>query len=143
MWIIIVGLVFSGLIVIWHHSEFYRSHKNNSGGIINCDGFMREFCYRVDKSKAEIWTLLISNNTYTATKYRFNGEQGIITFYSELPDGYLDISYVIKIAEYEGYSLMKVTQFDHMWTQNKYAWLQNEFWRQKLDAMPVAYMREI
>lgn len=142
MWIFI--LVFFVLIlplILTHNYELYRRHKDNSNGIVNHSANMREFCYWVDKSEEEIRMSLSCHNVPTATKYRFNSAEGIITFFSELPDGYVDIFYGIHTSECEGGTLLEVVQLDHFWEKNKYALLQNEFWKQKLGAIPLPYMR--
>lgn len=132
-------LVFFWGIVCLCFINLYREHKKYSNGIVNYDPTRRIFCYRVEKTRAEVWNSLQKNNRYTAVKYRFNCETGIITFYSELPDGYSDVSYQIEAVEKEGYSVLFVTQFDHFFERTKYGWLQNEFWSQKLDAVPIPY----
>ena len=140
MWIVVIMFLAVVIpIVVSHHLEFYRSHKNYSNGIANHDTNFREFVYRVDKSSDEIWQSLKCSNTYTATKYRFNEPDNTIVFYSELPDGYLDITYGIYVFEHEGYCILKVVQRNHFWEKNKYTLLQNEFWNQLLGAMPIPY----
>lgn len=141
--VIFVFIVLVYLVLFSHFTEWYRTHKHYARGVINHDSGMTQFCYRVDKSESEIREALQRRDVYTATKYRFDAAQNIITFYSELPDGYLDISYLIQMAPRDGYTILVVTQLSSPLRKNKFAWLQNEFWHQKLEAAPIAYTKEI
>ena len=136
-----VVLIF--LVLLSHFTEWYRNHKHYARGIINHDSDMRQFCYRVGKSEAEIREALQRRDVYTATKYRFDAARSVITFYSELPDGYLDTSYLVQTAQREEYTILVVTQLGSVLKKNKFIWLQNEFWHQKLEAAPIAYTKEI
>lgn len=142
MWYLAIFLVIIWGFVGLYFVDLYRNQKNYSNDIVNYDSARREFCYRVEKNRTEIWKTLEKHDRYTATKYRFNSETGIITFYSELPDGYLDVSYRIEITEKAGYSVLWVVQFDRFYERTKYGWLQNEFCSQKLDAVPIPYEKD-
>ena len=141
MWIVVI--IFLALVtpmVIAHEKERYQSYKKHSNGIMNHNANFREFVYKVNKSSDEIWRTLKLHNTHTSIKYRFHEDNQTIVFYSELPDGYLDITYSIYVFEHEGYSILKVVQENHLLEKNKYALLQNEFWYQLLGATPTPYI---
>ena len=141
MWIAVV--IFLALVipmVIAHEKERYQSHKKYSNGIMNHDASFRQFVYKTDKSSDEIWDTLKRHNIHTSIKYRFNDSNQTIVFYSELPDGYLDMTYRIYVLEHDGYNILKVVQENHFLEKNKYALLQNEFWYQLLGATPTPYI---
>ena len=141
MWIVVI--IFLALvipIVIAHENEHYQSYQTHSNGIMNHDASFRQFVYKTDKSSNEIWNTLKLHNIHTKIKYRFNETNHTIVFYSELPDGYLDITYRIYVFEHEGYSILKVVQENHFLEKNKFSLLQNEFWFQLLGATPIPYV---
>ena len=139
MWFLcILFLLFFGLVIL-QSADLYRENEAYSNGVVNHDSSRRMFCYRVNKSKAEIWEVLKRNDRYTDIKYRFDFERSVITFYSRLPDGFLDTSYRIDIKEMSAYSLLRVVQIDRFYERTKYCWLQNAFWSHMLDAVPVPY----
>ena len=141
MWI--VAIIFLALVipmVIAHEKERYQSYKKHSNGVMNHDASLRQFVYKTDKSSDEIWDTLKLHKIHTTVKYRFNDANQTIVFYSELPDGYLDITYRIYVFEHEGYNILKVVQDNHFLEKNKYALLQNEFWYQLLGATPTPYI---
>ena len=143
MWIVVI--IFLALvipIVIAHGKERYESYKNYSTGVMNHDASFRQFVYKTDKSGNEIWDTLKLHNIHTSIKYRFNDANKTIVFYSELPDGYLDIAYRVYVFEHEGYTILKVVQENHFLEKNKYALLQNEFWCQLLGATPIPYIQQ-
>lgn len=51
-------------------------------------------------------------------------------------------SYRIKVKEKAGYSVLWVVRFDRFYERTKYGWLQNAFWSQKLDAVPIPYEKD-
>lgn len=143
MWIMV--LIFLAImipIIIFHDAQRCGSHKNYSRGVMNHDAGFREFFYRVDKSGEEIWRALKCHNIHTPVKYRISEADSAITFYSELPDGYLDITYGISIFEHEGYSILKIGQQNHLLEKNKFALLQNEFWHKTVEAVPISYIQQ-
>ncbi len=126
-------------VVIVHEKERYQSYQKHSNGIVNHDASFRQFVYKTHKSSDEIWDTLKLHQIHTSVKYRFNDANQTIVFYSELPDGYLDMTYRIYVLEHEGYNILKVVQENHFLEKNKYALLQNEFWCQLLGATPIPY----
>lgn len=137
--IVIIFLALTAFLVVAHEKERYQSYKKHSNGILNHDAGFRRFVYKTDKSADEIWNTLKRPNIHTPIKYSFHDDDRTIVFYSELPDGYLDITYRLYVSEYEGYSILEVVQADHLLEKNKYALLQNEFWCKRLDATPIPY----
>lgn len=140
MWItVILFVALLILIVIAPEKERYQSYKKYDRGVMNHDAAFRQFVYRTDKSADEIQDILLSHNVHTSIKYRFHDWDQTIIFYSQLPDGHVDIAYRIYVAAYDGYSILKVVQVNHFLEKNRYALLQNEFWYQLLGAMPIPY----
>ena len=139
MWFVVVFLAFVIPMALFHDIELYRSYKKYTNNIINHDASFQEFIYKVDKCANEIWRLLREQTIHTSTKYRFNEAEHTITFYSELPDGSLDVTYLIYVSEYDGYSILKIVQTNRFLEKKKYAYLQNEFWSQLLEAVPIPY----
>ena len=129
-------------VIIFHEKERYQSYRKHSNGILNHDGGFHRFVYKTGKSADEIWATLKRPNIHTPMKYRFYDADRTIVFYSELPDGYLDITYRLYVSEYDGYSILEVVQADHLLEKNKYALLQNEFWCKRLGATPIPYSRQ-
>ena len=141
MWIVVI--LFLALvipIVIAHEKERWQSYKKHSGGVVNHDAGLREFLYKTDKSGDEIWDILKLHTVHTPIKYRVDDASQRIVFYSELPDGYLDMTYRICVFEHEEYNILKVAQENHFLEKNKFALLQNEFWHQLLGATPIPYV---
>jgi len=138
----IAAIIFLALVipmVIAHEKELYQSYKKHTNGVINHDAGFRQFLYKTDKRSDEIWDTLKRHNIHTTIKYRFDDANQTIVFYSELPDGYLDITYRIYVFEHGEYSILKVVQENRFLEKNKYAFLQNEFWYQVLGAAPIPY----
>ena len=129
-------------VIIFHEKERYQSYRKHSNGILNHDAGFHRFVYKTGKSADEIWATLKRPNIHTPMKYRFYDADRTIVFYSELPDGYLDITYRLYVSEYDGYSILEVVQADHLLEKNKYALLQNEFWCKRLGATPIPYSRQ-
>lgn len=116
-----------------------RQHKTSSVSTTNHAGNMREFHYRIEKSIEEIWGLLEMENVLDPLRYRLDAALHIITFHSDLPDGSLDIAYRIHLEQHDGHTILKVVQVNHLLEKNKFAWLQNDFWMKKLDAVPIPF----
>ena len=142
VFVVIIFLALIIPVIIYHEKERYQSYRKHSNGILNHDAGFRRFVYKIDKSADEIWAALKRPNIHTPMKYRFHDADRTIVFYSELPDGYLDITYRLYVSEYDGYSILEVVQVDHLLEKNKYALLQNEFWCKRLGATPIPYSRQ-
>lgn len=130
-------------IVILYEWELLKKHKSSSKGVINHDFSRMEFCYKVEKSEAEIWEALAHYNISEVLRYRVDNEQRCITFYHELPVGCPHTSYDIYMKEYEEYTVLKVVQVAPWIVYNEYSMFQNRFWSQKLGAVPIPYVNKI
>ena len=140
MWIVVIFFLALVIpIIIMSEKEYHQSYKKYSNGVMNHDASFRQFIYRTDKSGDEIWDILKLHNIHTSIKYRFNDANQTIVFYSELPDGYVDITYRIYVFERVGYNILKVVQDNFFLEKNKYSLLMNEFWYQLLGATPMPY----
>ncbi len=117
----------------------------------NGDGTGQIFTYIVRKSEAEILSELESGCRYTDMKYRWDAARREITLHEALPNGSPEVCYALAfLPQAEGTALC-VRQVSHLRSVrgapgheyrqggNRYAWLQNEFWRQKLEAEPMMY----
>lgn len=136
---LLVILAVVGIVIFGSERDMVQRYRAASGGVVNHDGAMRSFFYHVPLSEEEIRQLLLRDRRYTTVKYRYDDAQRIITLFSELPDGSPDTSYRLTFAERKDGILLKVTQIDRMWEKQRFSLLMNEFWKQKLDAKPVAY----
>lgn len=142
MWIaIIVFLAIVVPVVFFHAKQANQSHKNFSNGIINYNAGLSEFVYEIDKTSDEIWRNLNSHDASSLLKYRFNEADRTIVFYPELPDGSADITYRISFIEHKGHNILKVTEETHLFSKNRFALYQNEFWYKALGAIPYPYMQ--
>lgn len=142
MWIvIIVFLAILVPVVFFHAKQANQSHKNFSNGIMNYNAGLSEFVYETDKSIDEIWHILNSHDVSSPLKYRFNEANCTIVFYPELPDGSADITYRISFIEHKGHNILKVTEETHLFSKNRLALFQNEFWYKTIGAIPYPYMQ--
>lgn len=140
--IIIIGIILFTLIgfsiPLLYSYNYYKSYKTSSKGVINHDDLMQNLCYKTLKTTEEILKCLQVNSAYDLLRYQYDSENYTITFYSELPDGFLPVCYSICIISSEKYTRLKITQLDRL-SQYHFRYFLNEFWSKKLDAEPVPY----
>lgn len=86
---------------------------------------------------------------YTDLKYRYDAARCTITLHEGMPNGLPEVTYTLEFRAMPGGTGMRVRQVTHLRTVrgrpgheyrrggNRYAWLQGEFWRQKLGASPM------
>lgn len=110
------------------------------------------FTYLVHLSEAEILAELEFGGKYTDMKYRYDAAQRCIIFHEP---GMPAVTYELMFRRLPEGTAMRVKQLDHLRTVvgapgheyrrggNRYAWLQNEFWQQKLGADPLKYQPDI
>jgi len=142
MWIVII--VFLAIIipvVFFHSKQATQSHKIFSNGIMNYNASLSEFVYEIDKTGDEIWRILNSHHFSLPLKYRFNEADHTIVFYPALPDGSANITYRISFIEHKGHNILKVTEETQLFSKNRFALYQNEFWYKALGATPYPYMQ--
>ncbi len=129
---------------------YMRDLKERQGNVIsNYDEKGQTFTYIVDKSEAEILKELDSGCTYTNVKYRWDAEKREITLHEGMPNGCPEVTYGVQMFPQPNGTGMCVRQVTHLRSMtgvpgkeyrhggNRYAWLMNEFWRQKLGAEPM------
>ena len=117
----------------------------------NCDEKGQKFTYLVRKSEADILAELESGCAYTDVKYRWNVARREITLHEGMPNGCPEVTYGVQFCQQPEGTVVYVRQLTHLRSMmgvpgreyrhggNRYAWLMNEFWRQKLDAEPIYY----
>ena len=135
-------LVFVLLWVLLHYKRQRDDHAKHSHGVRNYDRDMRAFCYHTKKTKDEIWEELEHGIRFTAMKYRFDPQQGVITFYDEWC-GYPEISYRLSVSCARSCVNLRVEQITPRWNSNQFKYGLNEFWAQKLDAEPMGYISPV
>ena len=131
---------------------YMRDLRERHGeGADNCDEKGQIFTYVVQKSEAEILTELDAGCVYTDLKYRWNAKHREITLHEELPNGCPEVTYSVELCPQPDSTVLCVRQITHLYSVqgapgreyrhggNRYAWLMNEFWRQKLGAEPMKY----
>ena len=131
---------------------YMRDLRERQGGVtVNCDENGQVFTYIVQKSEVEILEELESGCAYTDVKYRWDAVRREITLHEELPNGCPEVCYGLQLVQQPEGTAMCVRQLTHLRSVqgapgreyrrggNRYAWLMNEFWRQKLGAQPMYY----
>ena len=121
----------------------------------NCNAEGQIFTYIVRKSEAEILEELASGCVYTNMKYRWDAERREITLHEGMPNGCPEVTYSVQLIQQSSGTAMRICQLNHLRTVkgapgresrrggNRYAWLQNEFWHQKLGAEPLRYRADM
>ena len=131
---------------------YMRDLKERQGdGAANCDDKGQVFTYIVHKSEAEILAELDSGCAHTDVKYRWNAARREITLHEGLPNGCPEVTYAVQLRSQPDGAAMCVRQLTHLRSVqgapgreyrrggNRYAWLMNEFWRQKSGAELLPY----
>lgn len=115
----------------------------------NFDALGQTSVWFVPMDEQRILHKLASGVTHTDLKYRWDAEQREITLHEGMPNGLPEVTYALEFRARSGGMAMKVRQVTHLRTVrgapgreyrrggNRYAWLQGEFWRQKLGARPM------
>lgn len=117
---ILLGIALILLIVLSLHRERLDRYRKSSGGIRNHDPQFREF--RVP-----------------FTKYRFDPESNRITFYSDMPNGSIPMSFFVYLTAQEDGASIRVVRADHPYGDLLYPMMQNEFWQNLAQAEPIPY----
>lgn len=107
--------------------------------VINHNGSMREFHYRLDMNIEGIWKVMECPNASDALKYRFDKGHSTVTFFSDLPDGTLPITYQMYFESVDNQTVLKIVQVDHLLEKNRFAQYLNAFWERKLNAVPIPF----
>ena len=107
--------------------------------VINHNGSMREFHYRIEMTLDEIWKLMECPNASDILKYRLDRGHSTVTFFSDLPDGSLPITYQMHFEPSKNQTVLKIVQADHLLEKNRFAARQNAFWEMKLNAVPIPF----
>ena len=129
---------------------YMRDLRERQGeGAENCDNKGQIFTYVVHKSETEILTELDEGCAYTDLKYRWNAATREINLHEGMPNGCPEVTYHVEPLPQPDGTALCVRQLTHLRSMqgepgheyrhggNRYAWLMNEFWRQKLGAEPM------
>ena len=129
---------------------YMRDLRERQGeGAENCDNKGQIFTYVVHKSETEILTELDEGCAYTDLKYRWNAATREINLHEGMPNGCPEVTYHVELLPQPDGTALCVRQLTHLRSMqgapgheyrhggNRYAWLMNEFWRQKLGAEPM------
>ena len=141
--IIIVGVVILlsfqalGLLLIL---VLLRKREEQVDFIQNADIMARKFCYRVEKSAEEIFSILSIPGHFEDYRYSFDRREMIITFSRELvpPDARY---WVFLYPDAAGCNL-RIEAIDGWGTGNSCPQIQNSFWQHMLDARPIPIFEE-
>lgn len=129
--------------------------ERRGDAVTNCDGKGQVFTYVVPRTEAEILQELDTGSAYTDVKYRWDAVRREITLHEGMPNGCPEVTFGLTFRSCPQGTAMRVSQLNHQRTvsgvpgreyrrgSNRYAWLQNEFWRQKLGAEPLRYQPDL
>lgn len=118
----------------------FRPLKKNyeiTKGIINCDGSMKKFVFRIDLSREEFFRLLKSRNVCDVMEYSLNDENSIIIF----KEHGSTVSYDLYLLQFDGYLILRLKQRAILFGTTRIHYRINEFWISKLNAKPIDYSR--
>ena len=73
------------------------------------------------------------------TKYRFDPETNRITFYSDMANGSIPMSFFVHLTAHETGTAIRVVRANRPYGDLLYPMMQNEFWQQLAEAEPVPY----
>lgn len=116
----------------------------------NFDALGQTSAWFVPLDEESICRELEGGSAYTDLKYRWDAAQRTITLHEGMPNGLPEVTYALEFRAIPGGTGMRVRQMTHLRTVrgkpcheyrrggNRYAWLQGEFWRQKLGASPLS-----
>ena len=136
---ILLGIALILLIVLGLHREWLDRYQKSSGGIRNHDPQFREFHYRTALTAEEVLDRLTREFRVPFTKYRFDPETNRITFYSDMANGSIPMSFFVHLTAHETGTAIRVVRADHPNGTPLYPMMQNEFWKQLANAEPVPY----
>ena len=139
MIIILLGIAMILLIVLGLHREWIDSYRKSSGGIRNHDQQFREFHYRTALPAVEVRERLIRDFRVPFMKYRFDPETNRITFYSDMANGSIPMSFFVHLTAQETGTAIRVVRANRPYGDLLYPMMQNEFWQQLAEAEPVPY----
>ena len=146
--LMLLALPFLLLFAVGYMRELRERHGNDAD---NCGEKGQIFTYIVHKSEAEILGELESGCAHTDLKYRWNAVACEITLHEGMPNGCPEVTYSVEICPQPDGVVLCVRQLSHLYSVqgapgkeyrrggNRYSWLMNEFWRQKLGAEPMYY----
>ena len=139
MIIILLGIALILLIVLGLHREWIDRYRKSSGGIRNHDPQFREFHYRTALPAGEVRDRLIREFRVPFMKYRFEPEVNRITFYSDMANGSIPMSFFVHLTAHETGTAIRVVRANRPYGDLLYPLMQNEFWQQLAEAEPVPY----
>ena len=134
-----IFVIFPALTLGCLYIIFRPMYKNReiTNGILNFDGSMRKFVFRIDLSKDEFFSKLKSRNACDTMEYSLNADLTGITF-KELGSR---LEYGIEIIPCDGYLILRVKQISLLYGKTNIPYHVNEFWICKFNAKPIDYSR--
>ena len=136
---ILLGMAMILLIVLGLHREWLDRYRKSSRGIRNHDPQFREFHYRTSLPIGEVRDRLLREFRVPFTKYRFDPDMNRITFYSDMANGSIPMSFFVHLTARETGTAIRVVRADRPYGDLLYPMMQNEFWQQLAEAEPVPY----
>ena len=136
---ILFGIAMILVIVLGLHREWIDRYRKSSGGIRNHDPQFREFHYRTALPAGEVRDRLIREFRVPFMKYRFEPEVNRITFYSDMANGSIPMSFFVHLTAHETGTALGVVRANRPYGDLLYPLMQNEFWQQLAEAEPVPY----
>lgn len=146
---IVFVLCMAALLLIIALGQEKELHTRRGQSVDNFNDLGQTSAWFVPMDEQRIIRELESGAAHTDLKYRWDGERREITLHEGLPNGLPEVAYALEFRARPGGTAMKVRQVTHLRTVrgapgreyrrggNRYAWLQNEFWQQKLGATPM------
>ncbi len=129
-WLFITILI---LCALCFGFEPMLKHKRYSNGVVNYNASMDKFVYRVESTEKEILELLKTHNVSDVLNYDVNDTFTVITFKKFNAKS----SYQIFFEPYNDYVILKIELISPF--QNILGYYINEFWVQKIQAIPLDY----
>lgn len=124
-------------IVLYGRISAYRDHQKVSKGVINYDPFMRNFVFKIKKSKEEIISTLSSQRKSDSFGCVLNKDENIITLC-----GYAtDAKYSYDIQEFENYCILRLKQLS-LSSCGDIIYRLNHFMVNNLDAEIIPYSEQ-
>lgn len=147
--LMLIVLPFLLIFAIGYLRELREQQRD--GGCVNCDAKGQTFTYIVHLREDQLLAELDAGCVYTDLKYRWNAVAREITLHEGMPNGLPEVTYHVQLIPAGEDTRLIVRQMNHLRSVqgapgreyrhggNRYAWLMNTFWQQKLGAVPVPY----
>ena len=136
---------------------YLRELREQQGGDAcdNCDAKGQVFTYIVHQREDQILAELDTGCVHTDLKYRWNAAAREIKLHEGMPNGLPEVIYRVELIPLGDDTRLIMRQIDHLRSVqgapgreyrhggNRYAWMMNAFWKQKLGAEPIRYQPDM